>query len=199
MTMHLLVRLAREKKAVLIPLVAALLLNAALAAFVVYPLSRRVTDAVGREERALTDLRGAQQEHTATKLVLDRRTQAASDLDRFYTKVLPAGLTEARRQTYVRLARLAREAELQYQRRLEDVQAPRQDGSGPAPKLTRLEISMVLRGEYESVRQFIRDIETTEEFIAIDDVSLAEGTEPGAPLVLSLVMSTYFRTDGHGR
>ena len=44
---------------------------------------------------------------------------------------------------------------------------------------------MVLQGEYESLRQFIYELETAPEFVIIDDVTLAEG-EAGKPLTLTL-------------
>jgi hypothetical protein len=198
MRLPLLSRIVREKRAVLIPLALALLVNIALGAVVVLPLSRRVQSAEGTESQAIRALREAERDQAAAALVLERKEQAESDLSHFYTQILPADLSAARRQTYVRLARLARAADLQYERRLEEVQPPRPGGSGSDLVLTRYEIAMVLRGEYDSVRQFIRDVEASEEFLSIEDVSLAKGTEPGSPLVLTLVMATYFRTGPHG-
>jgi hypothetical protein len=195
-TFPLLRRIARERRAVLIPLALGLLVNLALSTMVVFPLSRRVESAESLEFQANRALRAAELDQAAATLVLERKQRAESDLSRFYTQVLPADLSAARRQTFVRLARLARAADLQYQRRLEDVQPPRPGGAGPAPVLTRYEIAMVLRGEYDSVRQFIRDVEASEEFLSIEDVSLTKGAEPGSPLVLTLVMATYYRT-GH--
>ena len=196
MKFPLLGRIVREKRAVLVPLAFGLVVNVALSAMVVLPLSRRVQSAEGMEAQANRVLRAAELDQAAATLVLDRKVRAEADLSRFYTKVLPADLSAARRQTYVRLAQLARDADLQYQRRLEEVQPPRTSGTGPAPVLTRYEIAMVLRGEYDSVRQFIRDVEASEEFLSIEDVSLAAGAEPGSPLVLTHVMATYYRT-GH--
>jgi Tfp pilus assembly protein PilO len=199
MTFRTLARIARERRAVFVPLMAALVANGLLAGLVVYPLSQRVKAAESRESGALAELKAAERDHATAAGTLERKQRAEADLGRFYTSVLPAGMSQARRQTYVRLARLASEADLRSQRRLEELQEPRVTGQGPSPVLTRLEITMVLRGEYDSVRQFIRDVEASEEFIAIDDVSLAEGAEPGSPLVLTVVLSTYYRAEPHGR
>ena len=57
---------------------------------------------------------------------------------------------------------------------------------------------MVLKGHYESVRQFIRDIEASDRFIIIDNVGITEGAEAGQPLVLTVALSTYYRTAGRG-
>jgi hypothetical protein len=192
-------RIGREKRRVVLPLVAAIVANVLLAALVVYPLSQRVQTAEGRATGAEAGLRAAEREHEAALATRDRKARAEQDLARFYSSVLPGGMSQARRQTYVKLATLASEAELRSQRRLEELQEPRGGGQGPSPVLTRLEITMVLRGEYDSVRQFIRDVEASSEFIAIDNVSLVEGSEPGSPLVLTVVLSTYYKADGHGR
>jgi Tfp pilus assembly protein PilO len=118
-------------------------------------------------------------------------------LQRFYREILPLDLPGARRATYVLLARLARDAELQYQRRMEDTEVPRAGEQSGLTTLARFAITMVLKGEYESVRQFIRDIEASDAFIVIDNVALAEGTEPGSSLTLTVELSTYFLPNGH--
>jgi hypothetical protein len=199
MIVRTLARVGREKRRIVIPLAAAIVANLLLAGVVVYPLSQRVQSSESRATAAAAGQRAAEREHTAAVATKDRKDLAQKDLARFYASVLPAGMSQARRQTYVRLAALASEAELRSQRRLEELQEPRGGGQGPSPVLTRLEITMVLRGEYDSVRQFIRDVEASDEFIAIDNVSLVEGSEPGSPLVLTVVLSTYYKADNHGR
>jgi Tfp pilus assembly protein PilO len=199
MNVTTLLRIAREKRAAFVPLAAGLVINALLAALVVLPLSQRVATAETRQAQSVATLQAAERDQATAASTLRNKQHAERDLATFYGRVLPADMSEARRQTYVSLAQLASDAELQYQRRLEEVQVPRESGQGPQPLLTRLEITMVLRGEYDSVRQFIRDIEASEEFIAIDNVSLVEGSEPGSPLVLTVVLSTYYRTSAHVR
>ena len=56
---------------------------------------------------------------------------------------------------------------------------------------------MVLEGDYDSVRRFIYELETTPAFVIIDNVTLAQG-EPDRPLALSLELSAYFRTPVNG-
>jgi Tfp pilus assembly protein PilO len=193
MTFALLKRIGREKRVFIVPLAVALLVNVLATVLVVLPLAARVRAVEGQATQAAAAFRAAAAEHATAVATLEHKRQAEQDLRHFYTKVLPPDASGARRQTYVRLAKLAADADLRYLRRLEEVQEPRATASGPAPVLSRFEITMVLRGEYDSIRQFIRDVEASEQFVSIDDVSLAEGTEPGSPLVLNLVLSTYFR------
>jgi len=49
----------------------------------------------------------------------------------------------------------------------------------------------VLQGDYESFRQFIYELETSPEFVIIDDVTLTQ-TDPNKPLTLTLDLSTYY-------
>lgn len=199
MTFAMVRRIAREKRVMLIPLVTTLIANGLVTGAVVFPLSGQVRSAEQQERQAAAALRGAEVEHATAVSTLARKQRAETDLEHFYSKVLPITASDARRQTYIRLANLARDADLRSLRRLEEVQAPKPTGTGPASILSRFVITMVLRGEYDSVRQFIRDIEASEEFVSIDDMTLAEGNEPGSPLVLNLILSTYFRTPADER
>ncbi|MCX6552331.1 MAG: GspMb/PilO family protein [Acidobacteria bacterium] len=195
---HWIVRVLREKRAVVLPLAVLMLLNVGIGALVVWPMAGRVTQAEQQEQAAVQELVSAQRELKAAGDTLRDKTRAESDLKKFYTEVLPAGMAGARRATYVHLAALAKGAELQYQRRMEEPREPRQGDASNISTLTRFDISMVLKGHYESVRQFIRDIEASTAFIVIDNVALAEGQDAESPLVLTVELSTYYRTVARG-
>ena len=60
--------------------------------------------------------------------------------------------------------------------------------------LTRVKGEMVLTGTYGAVRRFVHQVETSKDFVVLDDLSLAEGTGAGTELVITLKLSTYFRT-----
>jgi Tfp pilus assembly protein PilO len=198
MTGGLVGRVVREKRAVMLVLAFVVLANLAIAVLVVYPMSASVQTAERQAEVAAQALRAAEREFAAATATMTGRTRATDDLRKLYTKLLPMDLAGARRATYLKLTQLARGAQLMAQRRSEEVHEPRQSDVGAGTTLTRLGISMVLKGDYESVRQFLRDIETASEFIVIDNVALAEGTEPGSALMLTVELSTYFRTASHG-
>lgn len=193
-----LVRVLRDRQAVVLPLGVALVVNVAIGALVVFPSSERVTRSEQQALVALQELGSAQREYAAATRTMRDKTRAEQDLRKFYAEVLPADLAGARRTTYVRLAQLARDAGLRYQRRLEESREPRQGDRGPASMLARFDITMELKGDYEGVRQFLRDVEASDGFIVIDNVGIAAGTEPGADLVLTVELSTYYRTAAHG-
>jgi len=191
-------RVFRDRRAVILPLAVALLVNLGIGAMVVFPSSERVARAEQQELVALQDLAAAQREFAAANRTLQDKTRAEADLKKFYADVLPADMVGARRATYVHLARLAQEAGLQYQRRLEESREPKQGDSATTSALTRFDITMVLKGDYEGVRQFIRDVEASDGFIVIDNVGLAEGSDPESDLVLTVELSTYYRTPARG-
>jgi Tfp pilus assembly protein PilO len=192
-------RVLREKRAVIVPLAVVLALNLIIGILVVLPMSERVAQAEARQTAAIQELGAAQREFTEATATLGDKSRAEADLKTFYADVLPPDMAGARRSTYVHLAQLAKDAELQYQRRQEDPREPKAAGqNGPVSRLTRFDITMVLKGHYESVRQFIRDVEASDRFIVIDNIGISQGTETGQPLVLTVELSTFYRTAGRG-
>jgi hypothetical protein len=190
-------RVFRERRAVIIPLAVALLANVAVGALVVYPSSGRVARAEQEEAAALQQLSAAQRDFGAATRTQQDKARAEQDLQKFYSEVLPADMAGARRATYLHLAELARDAGLRYQRRLEESREPKPGEQDPAPTLARFDITMVLEGDYEGVRQFLREVEASDGFIVIDNVGLAEGAERDSDLVLTVSLSTYYRA-AHG-
>jgi hypothetical protein len=188
----LLRRILRERRAVVVPLAVAAVLNLAVYAVVIYPLSLRVSSTEQRTQVAQGQLAAAQREYAASRAMLTSKDRADVELRKFYGEVLPDDLAGARRITYARLAQLARDADLRYERRSYEPDA-NYDGS-----LQKVQITMVLEGEYRNVRRFIHELETAPEFVVMEDVALAEGTDPDAPLTLTLQLATYFRVEGHG-
>jgi Tfp pilus assembly protein PilO len=184
--MPLVHRVVQEHRRVVMPLLAALVINILLYAFVVYPLSDRVANVAQREQTAETELRTARNEHAQASGALTGKAQASAELTTFYGDVLPQGLTGARRLTYLRLAQLARQSNLDFQssRAVDTIER----GS----TLSHLAIQMQLSGNWDDIRSFLYQLETAPEFVVIDNVQLAEGEEGGA-LALNLDLSTYYR------
>jgi Tfp pilus assembly protein PilO len=185
-------RILRERRTIVVPLAGVAVLNLAVYALLVYPLSLRVSATEQRRTVAERQLAAAQREYDGARAMLTSKDRADAELRTFYGEVLPADLAGARRITYARLAQLAREADLSYERRSYEPNATH-DGS-----LQKVRITMVLEGEYRNVRRFLHALETAPEFVVIEDVSLAEGTDASAPLTLTLQLATYFRAESNG-
>jgi len=185
-------RIFGEWRAVVVPVTAALALNVGAYALVIYPLRLRVSATEQRKLAADRQLAAAQRDYAAARAMLTSKDRADVELRTFYGQVLPEDLAGARRITYARLAQLAKDADLQYERRSYEPNA-NYDGA-----LQKVKITMVLEGEYRNIRRFIHALETAPEFVVMEDVALTEGTEPDAPLTLTLQLATYFRAQGHG-
>ena len=188
----LLRRIFREWRPIVVPLSVAAVLNVLAYVAIIYPLSLRASATAARKDVALRQLAAAHREFASSRLMLTSKDRADVELRKFYGEVLPDDLAGARRITYARLAQLANEADLRYERRSYEPDA-NYDGS-----LQKVKITMVLEGEYRNVRRFIHDLEIAPEFVVIEDVALAEGADPNAPLTLTLQLATFFRSEGHG-
>ena len=161
-------------------------MNVVIYAAVVYPLSQRVANIEQRDRTAEEQLLAAQREHAQASGTLTGKDRAEAELATFYTDVLPPDLSGARRLTHLRLAQLAREAHLKF---LRATFVPKLERNRT---LTQLRIEMELSGTYNDVRAFIHQLETSPEFVVIDNIELGQGAD-GGPLGVTLHLSTYYR------
>ncbi len=181
-------RVLAEHRRVVYALVAGIVINILVFAFLVYPLQSDVANVEQRTRAAEAALAAAQAEFGRANGALTGKDRALKELDTFYSSVLAKDLTGARRLTFARLAQLAAKSSLDFERRRYEPVVER--GSN----LTRLKVSMELMGSYADVRDFIHEIESSPEFVVIDEINLAEGSQGDSMLRLTLQLSTYFRT-----
>jgi Tfp pilus assembly protein PilO len=184
----LLVRVIKEKRAVLAALAVAIAANLAAYAFVVYPMQGRVATGEARARGVVQAQRLAERDLATARATQTGKQAAEVELQKFYHQVLPDNLANARKAAYVRLAQLAAESNLRYQGQRADEE--RDKGS----HLTKLKLTIVLDGSYQDVRRFIHAVETAPEFLVIDNMALTTHNEPNSPLFLTLAVSTYFWT-----
>ena len=181
-------RVLAEHRRVVVPLAIGLLVNVLVYALFVYPLAQRVANVEQRNQAAGRSLTAAQAEFAQANGTLTGKDRASTELATFYKDVLPTDLSAARRLTQLRLRQLARQSDLRFDRdRYEELDV--RDST-----LRRLKITMILTGSYEDMRTFIYQLETSEEFVIIDNVELAGSTtETTGAQVVTLELSTYFR------
>ena len=187
--MILLRRILVEKRLAITSVGVVLVVDVGLFALGVYPWTARVASARQRTAAASQALAVGQAHLQAARTVMERKDQADAELRTFYDEILPQGLAGARGITYPRLAALAKQTSLVMERRSS---APDEDEDR---RLGRLRTTMLLAGEYWSIRQFIHELETSAEFIVIEDILVNQREDVGAPLVLTLGVSTYYRID----
>jgi Tfp pilus assembly protein PilO len=186
-------RIFEENRRLSIGVVAAFVVNVLVYAGVVYPLSARDHGTEEREAAAARELAAAQRQDTEARNLVQGRDRTDAALKSFYKDVLPANLARARSITYLRLAQLAEEHNLIPGRRAFEEPDKNREGT-----LSRLKSTMMLEGDYEDIRRFIYQVESNPDFIVIDSVSIAQGSDQGAPLTLTLGLSTYFRAGPDG-
>jgi Tfp pilus assembly protein PilO len=180
-------RIVEEHRRLAAVLGVVLLVNVLVYAFVVYPLAARVANVTDRDQAAEAALAGAQQDFAEVTGLITGRARAETELSAFYAEVLPEDLAGARRLTHLRLAEMAEAVNLRYERATAEPIAER------GGTLTRLQISLVLSGEYDAVREFVFALDSAGEFVVVDSVGLTQGVDGDGSLVVSMELSTYFR------
>jgi hypothetical protein len=185
-------RVLREHRAALVPLGIVLAINIAVLIVLVLPLSQRVS---ANEQRAIAAERArvvAQAEFRRAEALRDGKVQATQDLDTFYKEVLPTSVTAARRILVLKPQQQAREFNVQFQ------SGSTNEEELEKSTLLRLTVQMRLSGDYDDIRAFIYALETSTDFLVIEQLKLAEGIDPNAPLSVFLQVSTYYRSPQSG-
>jgi hypothetical protein len=190
--MTLLKRIFVEKRAVALPLIAALLVNVLVYVLVVFPLAQRAAGAVDRAQTAAATLKAAERDQAAALALVTGKARAEEELATFFDSVLPTDRVAASRMTWARLPELARKANVRYEAGTFETDQTLKTG-----RVGRMHTRMVLQGDWENIRRFIYDLETSPEFLIIDGVALSQA-ELGKPQLLTLEVLTYYRTRAHG-
>ena len=180
-------RILIEKRAVIAPLVIALLANIAAYALWVYPLGVKSATAVDRAAAAAQSLKAAEQDLANARALVTGKSRAEQEIATFYDKVLPADFSSARRLTYTTLPSLARKANVKMLERREEIDKTQKDA-----RLGILHIQTQWEGDYDGLRRFIYELESDPAFVIIDDVQIIQ-QEATKPLNLRLTLSTYYR------
>ena len=185
-------RVVREHRTALLPLAVVLAANIVALVAVLYPLGQRVASNEQRAETAERQRVQAAADFRRAETLRDAQAQATKDLETFYAEVLPSNVGAARRILQLRLQQMAREHGVLYQ------------GGGTTEEeirdssLLRLTMSVRLAGEYDDIRAFLYGLERSNDFVVVDNIKLAEGAEPDAPLAVFLQVSTYYRVAAAG-
>lgn len=176
----------REKAPVIaIVILVWLALNLVFAFLVNVPRVRRVaalteveTDLatrIHRDEKGMERLRGQ-----------FRRVMAGRDnLDKFYTDVL-----STKQERLISFQKEIRDIARQFNVNVDSITYPREEFR--KDKVAKFSATMPLTGSYENLREFIKKVEQSSNFIVIEAIQLANSKEGGIVLSLSIQLSTYF-------
>ena len=187
-------RVFSEKRRIVVPLAIAILANVLLYAVVVFPLGRQVVSAEAEANRQHDLLNKARLDHRAAKATVTGKQQADAALQKFYKDVLPPSASAARTLTYARLSQLAEQADVRLEQGANTVD---RDKESTLAKSTTV---YTLSGDYRNVRRFIYALETTPEFVILENVTLTSPGEQaaGRGLAMRLEIATYYRSAHDG-
>lgn len=184
-------RVYEERRRVLLPLVAATVVNVAVLVLGVLPLSRSVASAENAAIQATADLANARLLERQARDATASRARADEELTRFYSEVLPKDFATAARTTNRWLQEAARDAGLDFKGSHFEWDEVRDS------QLSRAYSTVTLAGRYNDIRRFLYSVETAQEFIVVEEVALAQtGTSaaPAGDIEVTLRVATYFRT-----
>jgi Tfp pilus assembly protein PilO len=185
-------RILDEKRRLIYPVVAVLILDVALYLAVIYPLSTKVTANEQSAQAAASAAAAARREYEAARNTVSGKAAADAELKKFYGDVLPPDLSAAQRVTYLKIHQLAQKSNVTYERASNDV--TRESGSA----LGRLSTTVTLSGQYRDIRNFIHQLETAPEFLILETVSLSQGAEKSAALAVTVKVSIYYQAGANG-
>ncbi len=183
-------RIVAENRRVLWIIAAALVVNAALYALVVYPLSQRVYNEEQQAGDAIRNLNAARRTFASAQGTVTGKKQAEEELQKFYNDILPPDFSGARRILYPRLPQLAAKSNL-------TVRANLSPDSARATDVKKLSMTLTLSGDYASMRRFIHQLESAPEFLVLESVSVTQAPE-GRELNVTAQVATYYRAGADG-
>lgn len=185
-------RVLAEKRALLVPLLVALLVNVGLYAIVLYPLSKKVAGGEQEAGAATAALNAARRDFAAARATVTGKGQADEELQKFYLDVLPADIRGARRITFLRIEQLAQQSGLRLERETSDPKPQRES------RLVKFMYRASLSGEYRNIRRFIHTLETAPEFLVLENVDLSQGEAEDRALNVEVEIATYYRAGDDG-
>jgi Tfp pilus assembly protein PilO len=181
-------RVYEERRRVIVPLVVLAAVSVATLILAVWPLQRSVANTEAEALDAAFGLAKARLLERQAHDAADSKRRADSELQTFYTNVLPRDMATATKATNRWLQQAARDAGLEFRASHFDWDAVKES------PLSRAFSTVTLVGRYANVRRFLYAVETATEFIVVERVGVTESTMPGATgnLEVSLVVATYF-------
>jgi Tfp pilus assembly protein PilO len=185
-------RVLAEKRRLIVPVAIALLVNVALYAILVYPLSKKVAGDEQEAESAAAAMNAARRDFAAAKATVAGKGQADQELQTFYREVLPPDVSGARRITFLRIEQLAQQCSLRVER-VTSLPKPQSDSS-----LVKFIYKASLSGEYRNIRRFIHELETAPEFLVLENVDLRQSEVENRALNVEMEIATYYRAGANG-
>ena len=180
-------RVMTERKGLVLPLLIALAVNLAVLALGVFPLQASVAGDESRATAVKRELVEARRLETLANNTRTSQVRADQELKQFYSEVLPASHAQARNLLYLQLRTIAQQNGLAFSSSNFEIE-PVEDSS-----LIRLGSNVSLSGDYSTIRRFLYDLETAEEFFVVESVKLGPSSRrDSGSLEILLAVKTYY-------
>jgi Tfp pilus assembly protein PilO len=183
-------RILIERRSVIVPLAIFLAANVIVLMAVVLPLRRSVAGAEDRRNEAYAHLNVAKAELADIERAAGAKKKASEDLQTFYEKILPPTSSAARNEVAFWPEKTAQSLGLKYTS-IETTQPTEVRDS----RLWRVTSRFTLRGEYPNIRKFVYHVESAQQFLVIDKITLAQtGSQQmnSSTLEFEIGIATYF-------
>ena len=182
-------RIFTERRAVLLPLLVAVVVNVGVLALAVLPLRQGVT---GAEQAALGARLNLATAKAADKTAKDARAgkeRADLEMKKFYAEILPRDFQGAANLIAFWPMKIAKDTGVNFRTGTAVPKAVQEPSN-----LVKVSGKAALTGEYGNIRRFLYEIETAEQFVIIESVELSQtGTAQSAGVLeVTLEISTYY-------
>ena len=185
-------RILEEKRRLIYPVLAGLILNIALYLAVIYPLSMKVAANEQAAQGSAAAAQAARREYEAARNTVSGKAAADAELKKFYGEVLPPDVSAAQRVTYLKIHQLAQKSNVTYERASNEV------SHDPDSTLGKLSTTVTLSGQYRAIRNFIHQLETAPEFLILETVALSQAAEKSSALAVTVKVSIYYQAGANG-
>jgi Tfp pilus assembly protein PilO len=185
-------RILEEKRRLIYPVLAGLILNIALYLAVIYPLSMKVAANEQAAQGSAAAAQAARREYDAARNTVSGKAAADAELKKFYGEVLPPDVSAAQRVTYLKIHQLAQKSNVTYERASNEV------SHDPDSTLGKLSTTVTLSGQYRAIRNFIHQLETAPEFLILETVALSQAAEKSSALAVTVKVSIYYQAGANG-
>ena len=182
-------RILTERRTLVLPLIAAFVVNIGALILGVLPLRQAVKSAEDASVTAHLSLASAKLADKNAKDARAGKDRADSEMKKFYTEILPRTFQESVTITRFWLEKTARESRVSLRT------GSYTEKLMPEPStLVRVTGKATLVGEYADIRRFLYEVETAEQFVVIEslDLSTAGTVQSGNMLEVSLDIATYY-------
>jgi len=188
--MSVLGRVFSERRSVVLPVVAFLILNV-LALGAVFYLQGEMESVKSQADEAILSLGKAQLDERSAKGDLASKDLAEKELRKFYEEILPRDYASAVKITNFWLGKTARAAQVNYRAGQYDMEPVRDS------RLSRVTGEITLLGDYADIRRFLYEVETAQEFVIIEKVALSQSSaiQANTQLEVQLSIVTYFLSE----